>query len=164
MLCLWCCLQRWCCLLLSPNPRIAASLLTIMATFFGYSLLLYSPLLYLKLHFPSSIFCPLISLSSALLCSPLFSSALFYSLLCCSQVSEQLAVYQSTLKGKSKQLKAMASELNMYQGSGTSSSLPPLTLPTLTLTLPSSLITSPLLRLPLQYPFSHALCHHFYCQ
>lgn len=34
-----------------------------------------------------------------------------------TQVSEQLAVYQSTLKGKSKQLKAMASELNMYQGS-----------------------------------------------
>jgi hypothetical protein len=43
---------------------------------------------------------------------PLFSSPLLSS-----QVSEQLAVYQSTLKGKSKQLKAMASELNMYQGS-----------------------------------------------
>ena len=32
------------------------------------------------------------------------------------KVSEQLAAYQLSLRGKSKQLKAMASEVNMYQG------------------------------------------------
>lgn len=31
------------------------------------------------------------------------------------EVSEQLTIYQANLKDKTKQMKAMASELNMYQ-------------------------------------------------
>ena len=33
----------------------------------------------------------------------------------CPEVAEQLQIYQQTLKDKSKQMKSMASELNMYE-------------------------------------------------
>lgn len=48
--------------------------------------------------------------------SPLLSIYLYNALNCITQVSEQLSVHQSALRAKNKQLKALAGELNMYQG------------------------------------------------